>query len=138
MTKRTSPFALLVVLSVQPVLAQPSPGRCDGNASQFKVDAGDLADSLIPYTRCLANAKQQYGYNDGPFAVSQCASVRRSIAASLPTSNAARGERLMDELDKGFVWQLWCSTDIGSELPADIKIRADWPQAQRNSNAPNH
>jgi hypothetical protein len=126
-----------VALAVaQPSMAQSGPGRCTAETGQFAVNAADLSDELLPYARCLTEAEQRYGFNGGPFAVSQCAEMRSSIAAALPAADARRGESLLDEMDRGFVWQVWCSTDVGSELPVNVPIKAGWPQAQRKTNAP--
>ena len=130
-------LSLLASVGTQPVLAETNPGRCSGESTQFAVDAADLSDELLPYAHCLAQAEQRYGFNSGPFAVSQCVNVRTSTAAALPDADADHGERLMDELEHGFVWAAWCSTDVGSELPANVPTKAGWPQERRTTNAPN-
>ena len=107
-----------------------SPGRCQPSDASFTIAAGEEQSKVMPYVQCLTTAEQEYGFNDGPHAVQQCKSSRADVLGEFAQADQENIEYLLTQIDREYVWLQWCSTDVGSELPAGIEVRSDWPQAE--------
>ena len=118
---------LLCIFAVTAAQADP-PGRCEPFDALFTIAAGEYAPIALPYLECLNGVDQRYGFNDGPYAVSQCVEIRRRTVEGLHGDQLRNIEFLLTELEREFVWLTWCGTDVGSELPSTIAIKDDWPQ----------
>jgi hypothetical protein len=104
------------------------PGRCAPFDGSYTIAAGEYAQRVLPYVHCLTSADQRYGFNNGPYAISQCKSERTEAIAITPLEQRESIEGLLLEVEREQVWLVWCSTDVGSELPSDIEVRSEWPQ----------
>ena len=131
-------FATLLLTVSSAAHAVP-PHQCGPAESSFTIAAAEYEPVAKPYVDCLGSAKQRYGFNDGPFAIYQCKAARSAVLARTKARRLTDINYLLKQIDREMVWMIWCSTDVGSELPANIKIQPNWPQAQtsRNADAPN-
>jgi hypothetical protein len=120
-------LVMLAATSAQPVL---DPGRCGGEYAEVRISPGSHTDVVATYVQCLVGAEQKYGFNDGPYAVSQCLKEKQRVLDRLPPDTRSTVREQIEEVDRQFVWMTWCSTDVGSEIQTSIEIRPEWPQAK--------
>ena len=121
-------FCALVCALIASAAHADGPGRCGPFDGSYTIAAGEYDPTVAPYVRCLAGADKRYGFNDGPYAISQCKSERGQAIAAVMPAQRENMEFLLTEVEREQVWLVWCSTDVGSELPSDIAVRPEWPQ----------
>jgi hypothetical protein len=121
-------FCALAFLLTSSATQADGLGRCVPFDGSYTIAAGESAPAIVPYLECLAGADRRNGFNDGPYAISLCTAERATVIEGTLRGDRENIEFLLKQIERELVWLIWCDTDVGSELPADIEIRSEWPQ----------